>query len=66
MSVTPIPNDQRGDFDPGDCPTCNTRARVVTWLQANPFEDTWTPDSAACVNDQCEANGQPVEIQVPA
>jgi hypothetical protein len=66
QALNPIPADLRGDYNPGDCPTCGQQARVVGWQVHNPFEDTYLPYAAACLNPNCDDNGQPVEIQVPA
>ncbi len=57
----PIPADDRGDYNPGNCPSCGQQLTVVTWLMVNPIEDTWHPANLSCVNEECEKAGEPAE-----
>lgn len=65
IQVDPIPADDRGDYNPGDCPACGQQLTVVTWLLHNPFEDTWLPANLSCVTEGCDLAGQPAEPDVP-
>lgn len=59
----PIPDAERGDHNPGDCPGCGTRLNVVTWQLADPVAPSYLLLFASCPNTECERHGDSIDLE---